>query len=63
MAVISAEEKMRSLILVLTEAAQGAGLPEERAEAVYTELIERYVMMDEDFAGNLLEEVQRLLNM
>lgn len=55
--------KVSLVVLVLTEAAQGAGLPEERAEAVYTELIERYRMMREGFAEALLKEVERILNM
>ena len=55
--------KVSLVVLVLTEAAQGAGLPEERAEAVYTELIERYGMMREGFAEALLKEVKRILNM
>ena len=55
--------KVNLVVLVLTEAAQGAGLPEERAEAVYTELIERYGMMREGFAEALLKEVKRILNM
>lgn len=55
--------KVSLVVLALTEAAQGAGLPQERAEAVYTELIERYGMMREGFAEALLKEVERILNM
>ena len=55
--------KVSLVVLALTKAAQGAGLPQERAEAVYTELIERYGMMREGFAEALLKEVKRILNM
>ena len=60
---ISSEDKVSLLIIALTEAAQGAGLPQERAEAVYTELIERYGMMREGFAEALLHEVERIVQM
>ena len=60
---MDAESKVRVLLIVLTEAAQGAGLPEERAEAVYMELIERYKMMNDEFPEALLDEVQRILLM
>ena len=62
-AMMSADEKVSILVLALTEAAQGAGLPQERAEAVYTELMERYGMMREGFADALIKEVERIVKM
>jgi hypothetical protein len=63
MAGISDVNKVSSLVVVLTEAAQGAGLSEERAKAIYSELIEHYRMMNDAFAGELLKEVQLVVNL
>lgn len=60
---ISAEDKVSLVVVALTEAAQGAGLPQERAEAVYSELMERYGMMREGFAEALLHEVEHIMKM
>jgi hypothetical protein len=60
---ISAETKVSLVVIALTEAAQGAGLPLERAEAVYAELKERYGMMRGGFAEALLHELERIIKL
>lgn len=60
---MSAENRVSLVVIALIEAAQGAGLPQERAEAVYSELHERYGMMRDGFAQALLHELERIIHM
>ena len=54
-------DKVGSLLIVLLEAAQGAGMTRKRAMAIYEEMSAHYSNMKDGFSTALLEEVAKLL--
>ncbi|APZ93290.1 hypothetical protein [Fuerstiella marisgermanici] len=62
MKTITNEDRVSMIVLILTQAAQGDGLPNERAEAVYSEIMERYKLIRHGFASALIAVIETVLN-
>ena len=58
---MKADRKVSVLVMVLLEAAQGAGMTKERAEAIYEDIIAHYQNMREGFSEALVEQVAKVL--
>lgn len=60
---MSAEDRIGALLIVLLEAAQGAGMSKERAEAIFEDIRHHFKKMNNEFPEVLLSEIQRLMDM
>lgn len=54
-------DKVSAVLVVLLEAAQGAGMTKNRAEAIYEEMCAHYSNRKDGFSTVLLEEVAKVL--
>lgn len=54
-------DKVSAVLVVLLEAAQGAGMTMNRAKAIYEEMCAHYSNMKDGFSTVLLEEVAKVL--
>jgi hypothetical protein len=55
-------DRISALLIVLLEAAQGAGMPKERAEAIYEDICAHFKNMDEAFPEALVNEIKKLMS-
>ncbi len=54
---VSDHEKISLILTTFLDAAQAAGLPEERAGIIYTDIMERYETMRDGFTEALLRQI------
>lgn len=57
---MKATDKVSSLLIVLLEAAQGGGMKEKRAKAIYEDIISHYGNIRDGFLMALLEEIAKV---
>jgi hypothetical protein len=50
-------DKISLILITVLEAAQAAGLPEERAEEIYTDIVERFEAMGDGFTQAFLRQI------
>ena len=60
---MKATDKVSLVLLVLLEAAQGAGMTSERAEAIYEDIVDHYRNMREGFPEALVEELTKVVSL
>ena len=57
---VSDKKKISAILVTFLEAAIAGGLPEERAEKIYNDILEPYESMRDDFATAFLSEAKKM---